>query len=209
MIKINALKKLYGDRTVLDIKSLGIKKGECVVLTGHNGSGKSTLLKILAGTEKQTEGEVLTKGQIYYLPQQSIPFNKSVKSNILYCLEGKRKDKRELCEKMLDAFNLKQLESKNAKTLSGGECQRLALARVLCKKGDIILLDEPSSAADSKGRELINQLIRGYCEKNGCTLVMTTHTGEYPRLKKLRIIELCDGKIISDTEKREADFNDA
>ena len=201
MIKINSLKKLYDDRTVLDIPNLEILKGEHVILTGHNGSGKSTLLRILAGTENKTEGEVQTEGQIYYLPQQSLPFNKSVKGNILYCLDGKRKDKQELCEKILDAFNLKHLENKNAKTLSGGECQRLALARVLCKKGDIILLDEPSSAADSKGRELINALIGDYCEKTGCTLVMTTHTGEYPKLNKLRIIELCDGKIKADTKE--------
>lgn len=201
MIKINNLKKLYGDRTVLDIKSLEIKKGECVILTGHNGSGKSTLLRILADTESKTEGDALTNGQIYYLPQQSLPFNKSVKSNMLYCLDGNRKEKNKYCEKILDAFNLKHLENKNAKTLSGGECQRLALARVLCKKGDIILLDEPSSAADSKGRELINKLICEYCEKTGCTLVMTTHTGEYPKLKNLRIIELCDGKIKADTKE--------
>ena len=201
MIKINSLKKLYGDRTVLDIPNLEILKGEHVILTGHNGSGKSTLLRILAGTENKTEGEVQTEGQIYYLPQQSLPFNKSVKSNILYCLEGRKAEKNELCEKILDAFNLKHLENKNAKTLSGGECQRLALARVLCKKGDIILLDEPSSAADSKGRSLINKLICDYCEKTGCTLLMTTHTGEYPKLNKLRIIELCDGKIKADTKE--------
>ena len=207
MIKINGLKKLYGDRTVLDIPFLEIKKGECVILTGHNGSGKSTLLRILAGTENKTEGDVFTKGQIYYLPQQSLPFNKSVKSNILYCLEGRKAEKKELCEKILDAFNLKHLENKNAKTLSGGECQRLALARVLCKNGDIILLDEPSSAADSEGRSLINKLICEYCEKAGCTLIMTTHTGDYPSLKKLRIIELCDGKIKADT--REDDGYDA
>lgn len=200
MIKIKNLKKLYSDRTVLDIPELEIRKGEHIILTGHNGSGKSTLLKILAGTQSKTEGDVLTQGQIYYLPQQSIPFNKSVKSNILYCLDGNRKDKHELCEDLLNAFNLKHLENKNAKTLSGGECQRLALSRVLCKKGDIILLDEPSSAADGKGRELINQLIGKYCEKTGCTLVMTTHTGEYPDLKNLRIIELCDGKIKTDTK---------
>lgn len=200
MIKIKNLKKLYSDRTVLDIPELEIRKGEHTILTGHNGSGKSTLLRILAGTENKTEGEVQTEGQIYYLPQQSLPFNKSVKGNILYCLDGKRKDKQELCEKMLVAFDLKHLENKNAKTLSGGECQRLALSRVLCKKGDIILLDEPSSAADSKGRGLINSLIGDYCEKTGCTLVMTTHTGEYPDLKNLRIIELCDGKIKTDTK---------
>ena len=201
MIQINNLKKQYGDRIVLDIPELEIKQGEHIILTGHNGSGKSTLLKILAGTENRTEGDVLSQGQIFYLPQQSLPFNKSVKSNVLFCLDGKRKEINELSEKILSSFNLKHLENKNAKTLSGGECQRLALSRVLCKKGDIILLDEPTSAADSKGRQLINGLICEYCEKTGCTLVMTTHTGEFPDLNNLRIIELCDGKIKSDTKE--------
>lgn len=205
MIKINNLKMLYGNRTVLDIPDLEIKKGECVILTGHNGSGKSTLLKILAGTVNKSEGEVSAEGQIYYLPQQSLPFNKSVKNNLLFCLEGKRQEQKELCRKLLCAFDLKHLENKNAKTLSGGECQRLALARVLCKKGDIILLDEPSSAADSKGRGLINSLIRQYCKETGCTLVMTTHTGEYPNISNLRIIELCDGKIKNDTKAGDKD----
>lgn len=207
MIRINNLKKCYADRTVLDIPELEIKKGECVILTGHNGSGKSTLLKILAGTENKTEGEVFAEGQIYYLPQQSLPFNRSVKSNLFYCLEGNRKEKNKLCDKILKAFNLKHLESKNGKTLSGGECQRLALARVLCKKGDIILLDEPTSAADSQGRTLINKLISLYCKETACTLVMTTHTGEYPNLENLRIIELYDGRIKSDT--RAGDKDDA
>lgn len=205
MIKINNLKMLYGNRTVLDIPDLEIKKGECVILTGHNGSGKSTLLKILAGTVNKSEGEVSAEGQIYYLPQQSLPFNKSVKNNLLFCLEGKRHKQKELCRKLLCAFDLKHLENKNAKTLSGGECQRLALARVLCKKGDIFLLDEPSSAADSKGRGLINSLISQYCKETGCTLVMTTHTGEYPNISNLRIIELCDGKIKNDTKVGDKD----
>ncbi len=198
MIEIKGLTKIYGDRRVLDIDSLTVKKGECVILKGHNGSGKSTLLKILAGTEKQTEGEVTLTGQAYYLPQQSLPFNKSVRSNLLFCLEGDKKSKNELCDKVLEAFNLKHLENKNAKTLSGGECQRLALARVLCRKADVILLDEPSSAADIEGRQLINELICKYRKETGCTLIMTTHTGELPEADSMRIIELCDGKIIKE-----------
>ncbi len=200
MIEIKGLVKKYADRTVLDIADLKIKKGELVVLTGHNGSGKSTLIKILAGTLKATEGQVKTDGRIYYLPQQSLPFNKSVSKNLLYCLDGDKKSKKEQCEKLLDAFNLKHLEKKNAKTLSGGECQRLALARVLCRKSDIILLDEPSSAADAESRRLINELIAEYHKQTGCTVVMTTHTGELPETDKLRVIELCDGKIINDTK---------
>ena len=65
MIEIKNLKKLYGDRTVLDIPELKIEKGECVILTGHNGSGKTTLMKILADTLKPTEGEVKKEGAVY------------------------------------------------------------------------------------------------------------------------------------------------
>lgn len=198
MIEIKNLKKIYGDRCVLDIEKLSINKGECVILKGHNGSGKSTLLKILAGTESKTDGEIAMTGQAYYLPQQSLPFNRSVRSNILFCLDGERKSKNELCDRILDALNLKQLENKNAKTLSGGECQRLALARALCRKADIILLDEPSSAADTEGRRLINEIICKYRKETGCTVIMTTHTGELPETDNMRIVELCDGKIIKE-----------
>ena len=106
MINIKNLKKLYGDRVVLDITELDIKKGECIILSGHNGSGKSTLLKIIAGAITKSSGDVISEGQIYYLPQQSLSFNKSVKSNILFCLKGSRKEKNELCEIILSAFDL-------------------------------------------------------------------------------------------------------
>lgn len=198
MIKAENLKKVYGDRTVLDIESLEIKKGECVVLTGHNGSGKSTLMKIIAGTLKPSHGSVKTKGEIYYLPQNSLPFNKSVRKNILYCLKGNKRSKNELCEKLLEAFNLKHLESKNAKNLSGGECQRLALCRVLSRKADIILLDEPTSAADSESRKKVNRLIAEYHIKTGCTLIMTSHTDDLPEGIDIKVIKLADGRIIKE-----------
>lgn len=204
MIEIKNLTKTYGNRTVLDIDSLSVKKGECIVLTGHNGSGKSTLIKILAGTLKQSSGEVKKSGQVYYLPQSCLPFNKSVKGNITYCLSGNRKEKFARCDKILQAFNLKHLENKNAKTLSGGECQRLCLARVLCKKADIILLDEPASAADKESRAIINSLVVKYQKQTGCTVIMTSHTEELPLFEKVRIIKLCDGRITEAKEESNA-----
>lgn len=200
MIEVKNLTKVYKDRAVLDIESLVVEKGECIVLTGHNGSGKSTFLKILAGTLKESSGEIKKEGKVCYLPQQCIPFNKSVRRNITFCLDGSRKSKNALCDVILKAFGLNHLEHKNAKTLSGGECQRLCLARVLSKKADIVLLDEPTSAADKESRAIINRLISDYRKQTGCTVIMTSHTDEIPDFDKVKIIKLCDGKI---TEIRE------
>lgn len=204
MIEITKLTKSYGDRTVLDISALRIEKGECVVLTGHNGSGKSTLIRIIAGTLRQSSGRVEKEGELYYLPQSCLPFNKSVGRNIICCLDGDRKKKGVRCDEILDAFRLKHLEHKNAKTLSGGECQRLCLARVLARRADIILLDEPTSAADKQSRAVINSLIREYQQRTGCTVIMTSHTEEIPEFEKVKIISLCDGKITQISEVNNA-----
>ncbi len=195
MIEIKNLKKSYGERVVLDIPHLKIEKGDRIILTGHNGSGKSTLLKILSGIITDFEGTVKIEGAVYYLPQQCVPFNKSVKKNITYAL-GEAENKKEICEDILNRLNLKTLENKNAKTLSGGECQRLCLGRVIAKKGDILILDEPTSAADSESTALIEKVIENYQKDTNCTLIMTTHSKEQAEKLKGKKIELKDGKLV-------------
>ncbi|MBQ7117500.1 MAG: ABC transporter ATP-binding protein, partial [Clostridia bacterium] len=145
MIEIKNLTKKYGDRTVLNISALTVKKGETIVIVGPNGSGKSTLLKILAGVLSESTGEINTHGDIYYLHQQSIPFRKTVRKNLLFSVRGGT-DKEKTAEKIISLLSLSELADKNASGLSGGECQRLALGRVLVNEGDFLLLDEPSSA---------------------------------------------------------------
>ncbi len=195
MIEIKNLKKQYGERTVLDIPYLKIKKGERVILTGHNGSGKSTLLKILGGIISDFEGQVNITGEVYYMPQQCVPFNKSVRKNIIYSLK-KNENKNEICDEILEKLNLKALENKNAKTLSGGECQRLCLGRVIANKGEILILDEPASAADSESTRLIEKVIENYQKETGCTLIITTHSKSQAERLKGRPIELLDGKQV-------------
>lgn len=202
MIKIKELKKVYGDRTVLDIDCLEIKKGETVVIVGPNGSGKSTLLKILSGVIKQTSGDFSSEGEVYYLPQQSVPFGKTVKKNILFCVKDKT-DAEKRTEDILALFNLKNLSDKNAKSLSGGECQRLSLARILVNKADIILLDEPTSAADIEGTEIIENALREYKNRTDCTILITTHSPRQAMALADRIVMLKDGKIVESGSARE------
>ncbi len=194
MIKIENLKKSYFERDVLNIPSLHIKKSEVVVVIGANGSGKSTLLKILAGTLKQTDGKFTINGKALYLPQQSVPFSKSVYENVVFSMQDK-KNADERCKDVLLSLGLWSLKDKNAKTLSGGECQRLALARILVNDCDVLFLDEPSSAADIESIELIENAILNYRIKTDCSILMTSHLPSQAKKLADRIIILDSGEI--------------
>ncbi len=195
MIVVNKLKKIYGERTVLNVDSLTVRKGETVVIVGPNGSGKSTLLKILAGTLEKSEGEYSIKGEGFYLPQQCTPFSKTVRKNILFSMKDSS-DKDKCCDDILEALSLSHLKDKNAKVLSGGECQRLALGRIIVNNADFLLLDEPSSAADIEGTEIIERALRNYKEKTGCGILMTTHSPKQAKNLADLIIMLNGGKIV-------------
>lgn len=197
MLEINGLRKAYGDRTVLDIDKLKMNKGETVVIVGPNGSGKSTLLKILSGVITKSEGSFGFDGELYYLPQQSIPFRKSVRKNILFSAKDST-DKEQRCNELLKELQLMHLAEKNAKGLSGGECQRLALGRILINKCDLLLLDEPSSAADIEGTEIIENAIKRYREETGCAILMTTHSPRQALNLADRIIMLREGRIVEE-----------
>lgn len=197
MIEIQKAVKKYGDRTVLDVSDLIFRRGETAVIVGPNGSGKSTLLKIIAGIIKADESSISSKGKILYLPQQSIAFSKNVKKNLLFSCENS-KDKEKRCEELLRKLNLYHLKDKNAKTLSGGECQRLALSRILINEADFLVLDEPSSAADIEGMEIMEKAIKEYKEKYGCGIIMTTHSPKQAKTMGDRIIMLCDGRAVED-----------
>lgn len=202
MININSIRKIYGDRTVLDVSSLTFNKDEITVIVGPNGSGKSTFIKILAGIVKGEVNDFSVDGRILYLPQQSVPFRKTVEKNIYFALQDS-KNKEEKCCDVLSRLNLIHLKDKNARTLSGGECQRLALARVIVNDCDYLILDEPSSAADVEGNELIEKEILAYKEKTGCGIIMSTHSPRQAKRLADRIIMLCDGQIVEDGSANE------
>lgn len=190
MISIKNLKKCYGERTVLDIRELRIHDGDTVAFAGANGSGKTTLLRILAGTLKATEGEVDISKEVLYLPQQSYAFRGNLLKNIT--LGGADKNE---AKHLLEKLELSHLTDKKASSLSGGELQRLALCRLLVRDCRLLLLDEPTSACDAEGAQLVISAIKDYQKKNGCTVLMSTHSPVLAANAADRLIILNSGKI--------------
>lgn len=202
MIELKDVKKNYGDRTVLCVDLLKIKKGERLSLTGANGSGKSTLLKIIAGIIT-CDGYVEVPQKVLYMPQKTVLFDMSVLHNVTYSLNGKRKEKEEKAMEALRKTGLSELYNKNALTLSGGEAARLALARILVNDCDVLLLDEPTGAVDVEGTEIVENALREYTEKNGCTLITATHSPLQAKRLSERVIMLQDGRIAEDCTPEE------
>ena len=198
MIELRNLKKVYGERTVLDIPLLKIEEGQVVAFAGANGSGKTTLLKALAGTIKATEGEIKKPENVLYMPQQSYAFRGDLIRNIT--ISGA--DKTEAAA-LLEKLELAHLAGKQASSLSGGELQRLSLCRVISKNCELLLLDEPTSACDATGADLVTDAIKEYQEKCGCTVLLSTHSPSLALKAADRLIIFNNGRIESDGDPKE------
>ena len=198
MISIKNLKQCYGERTVLDIPELMINDGETVAIAGANGSGKTTLLRIIAGAIKATEGTFDVPEEVLYLPQQSYAFRGNLLKNIT--LGGADKNE---AERLLKALELSHLKDKKASSLSGGELQRLALCRLLVRDCKLLLLDEPTSACDARGAELIISIIKSYQKEHGCTVLMSTHSPVLAANAADRLVILNSGRIAADGAPKE------
>lgn len=190
MIQIQNLKKIYNGIVALDIPELEFEEGKSYALIGANGSGKSTLIRLLAKTLASDEGKIIftAKTTAAYMPQKSFGFNLRVISNLTVVKNDKK-----LAMELLDALKMSAFARKNASKLSGGETQRIALARTFMADSSLILLDEPTSAMDIGSSILAEKLIK---EKSvGKTLIFSTHS--IPQAEKLAdyIIYLDNGLI--------------
>lgn len=175
MITINVQKK-YGERLVLDIQDLTFKRGVNYALVGANGSGKSTLLKIIDNQIKADGTIEKEKLIVSYMPQKSYAFNLSVINNIL--LPVKAQDRKSMYEKateLIASLGLSHLTKKNASHLSGGETQRMALARTLMLPSDLLLLDEPTAAMDIGSSIIARDVINKY-KNTQSSLILATHS---------------------------------
>ena len=189
-MKTNAIRKTYKGRLVLDIPSLDLEGGKVYSIVGANGSGKSTFAKILAGIADADEGEGAL-ADVGYMAQKSYAFNMSLEKNIL--INGEDKER---CQKLMESLNISHLACNKAKTLSGGETAKMALARIMMRDYKVLILDEPTAAMDRESVSLAEELIKEYCKQTQCVTILITHSLEQAKRMSAEIIEIDYGKII-------------
>ena len=186
-IRIEKVKKIYGNRTVLDIEELFVKEGSLLGVIGPNGAGKSTLLNIIAGIERQTEG------RLYYGEKRSvtIPYREitmvfqspyllhtTAEKNISYPLKlrGWQDDAiNRRVEELTEELGLVRLRKQKAWTLSAGEMQKVALARALSFRPKLLLLDEPTANIDPATTGELERMMKKINEEEGTTIIIITH----------------------------------
>ncbi|MFA5371085.1 MAG: cell division ATP-binding protein FtsE [Sideroxydans sp.] len=195
MISFNQVNKRYpGGHEALKNVSFDITEGEMVYLTGHSGAGKSTLLKLVAAIERPTSGSVLVKGQnIRSIKREAIPalrrnfglifqdhkllFDRSAFDNVLLPLQICGFDPREAARRVraaLDKVGLLVREKANPVALSGGEQQRLCIARAIVNRPGVLLADEPTGNLDVEYAHEIMAIFQSF-HQVGVTLVISTH----------------------------------
>jgi cell division transport system ATP-binding protein len=210
----NVTKRYPGGHEALKDASLSIESGEMVFLMGHSGAGKSTLLKLIAAIERPTSGSVVVNGQnIGSLRARAIPylrrnlglvfqdhkllFDRNVSDNVMLPLSILGYDRREALRRVraaLDKVGLLAHEKALPITLSGGEQQRLCIARAIVHRPALLLADEPTGNLDAAYAAEIGELFRSFNEV-GATVLIATH--DIPLAERLapRLITIASGHV--------------
>ena len=224
-IQIENVTKKFGDFTAIDNLNLEIYKNEFFSLLGPSGCGKTTLLRMLAGFEKITDGRILLDGEdISEIPPHLRPINMmfqsyalfphmTVEKNIAFGLKQDNLPESEIkqrVEEMLELVELTDFAKRKPNQLSGGQSQRVALARSLAKRPKLLLLDEPLGALDKRLREQTQFELMDIQEKLEVTFVIVTHDQEEAMTVSSRIGVMDSGNLVqvaTPTEIYEAPIN--
>lgn len=223
MLEIRNVTKIYKTKggvetRALDNVSISFGQTGLVFLLGKSGSGKSTLLNVSGGLDEPTDGEIIVKGKSskeftgsdfdsyrntfvgFVFQEYNILDEFNVEDNIALALElqGKPKD-REKINKLLCDVELEAYAKRKPNTLSGGQKQRIAIARALIKDPQIIMADEPTGALDSATGKQVFETLKKLSETR--LVIVVSHDREFAEIYGDRIVELSDGKIISDVTK--------
>lgn len=213
IIEIKNAKIGYSDKNVLfDDFNLSVNKGEFISILGKTGIGKTTILKLIIGLNKLIDGELLVKGDMSLCFQDSRLFpHMNVYENLGYPLSIKIKDKYKRIkevDEILKSFDIEDLKDKMPDTLSGGEKKRVALARCLIVKPEILLLDEPTSNLDFDVKANIRELIKSMHLKYNCTTIMVTHDIFDSLYLSDKLLILENKKVVSFVEKNKIAENE-
>ena len=218
LYRLADLKKLYQDRKVLDVPRLTVKQGEILALVGPSGAGKSTLLRILAFLETPSSGQLYfhdrlcgsewpqraQRRKVTMLFQDPHLLRRTVYDNVAYGLRIRgNKDGGDRVHDIIAQLGLSELTAAQARTLSGGEAQRVALARSLVIEPEILLLDEPTSNLDPYNITLIEKMISRANREKQMTIVIVTHNIFQAKRLTDRVGLLMDGKLIEVNETAE------
>lgn len=220
MIRFTKVSKHYptGTAPALDDVTFHVARGEFVFLTGHSGAGKSSLLKLMYGDEQPSSGDVRVSGfHIGALKRDEVPRlrrrlgivfqdfglleDRTASENVAFALEvtGTRADVIPArVTKVLAQVGLLHKAESFPRELSGGEQQRVAVARALFMKPDVILADEPTGNLDGKTGQQVIDLLFGLQRRHGATLVLITHDASLAALCG-RTVRMADGQIADDT----------
>ncbi len=192
---MNGVRKRISDEFNISVDELTVRKGERIALIGSNGSGKTTLLRLLAGVIRADEGELVNgfSGSVGYSPQQPYVFRGTVRQNISVGLRERKSD--EELNRAVSLCRISELLDREASKLSGGEKQRMFLARMIAGDYRCLLLDEPLSSVDVEMSDYLAGVIADYCRKNEITLIMSTHLPSQASRVADRIVLLNSGRI--------------
>ena len=216
-INLQKITKKYGSGEA-EIVALGgidlsIEKGEFVVILGSSGAGKSTMLNIIGGMDSATSGKyfvndidvtALSDKKLALFRRKEVGFvfqfynlmpNLTAKENVELSIHGAKNTID--AEEALKLVGLGKRINNFPSGLSGGEQQRVSIARAIAKRPSILLCDEPTGALDSKTGKSILVLLKELCKNDGQTVIIVTHNANIALIAE-RVIRLSDGKIISD-----------
>lgn len=219
MISFSSVSKRFpGGKEALHRLSFGVEDGELLFITGHSGAGKSTLLRLIAAIERPTSGTVLVNGQnvgalkrtaIPYLRRnlgmvfqdQKLLYDRSVYDNVMLPLAFSDHPPREAARRVraaLDKVGLLERERANPIQLSGGEQQRLAIARAVVNRPSILIADEPTANLDVDSAGHILEIFVAF-NRVGVSVLLATHDLGLVERYGTRVLRLADGRLLDES----------
>ncbi len=210
-VEVRGLTRKVGDRILVDDVDVDFKRGEILAVAGPSGAGKSSFLRLLNRLDEPTGGTILIKGldyreieparlrrQVGMVMQIPNLFSGSVRGNLLYgpAQRGETLTNGEVDE-LLVKVGLPGYDNRDVNTLSGGESQRVSLARTLANKPSVLLLDEPTSALDEESGRAIEELILNLAGHAHITCIVVTHNALQAVRLAGRTMYMQDGKLIT------------